>query len=199
MTDAQAQQPLALPPTGARAAALEALLFASAAGEDERALADALEWPLADVRAGLAELETQLRADGRGLRLQRAGAHAQLVTAPEYGAAVARLLGQERTARLSGAALETLALVAYRQPVTRAEIEAVRGVDSSGVLATLLARELVEATGRRAAPGAPVEYATTTQFLQFFGLASLDELPPPEESRGRTDVTPKDANGDRGV
>jgi segregation and condensation protein B len=87
----------------------------------------------------------------------------------------------ERTVKLSSAALETLALVAYRQPVTRSEIEAVRGVDSSGVLATLVARELVEARGRRSTPGNPVEYGTTPGFLQFFGLTSLDELPPMSE------------------
>jgi segregation and condensation protein B len=83
----------------------------------------------------------------------------------------------ERTVKLSSAALETLALVAYRQPVTRSEIEAIRGVDSSGVLATLVARELVEPLGRRSTPGNPVEYGTTPAFLQFFGLTSLDELP----------------------
>jgi segregation and condensation protein B len=84
----------------------------------------------------------------------------------------------ERSAKLSNAALETLALVAYRQPITRVEIESIRGVDSTGVVSTLIARELIEPRGRRATPGNPVEYGTTPQFLQFFGLASLADLPP---------------------
>jgi segregation and condensation protein B len=178
MTEARARQPLLeIAPIGERAAALEALLFASAEPEELTTLAAALGWPPAEVRAGLAELETMLRDSERGLMLQRDAGRVQLVTAPRFGGAVARLLGMERTTRLSSAALETLALVAYRQPLTRAEIEVVRGVDSSGVLATLVARELVEAAGRRPTPGNPVEYVTTATFLRMFGLASLEELP----------------------
>ena len=168
---------LPIAPAGERAAALEALLFASAEPEELTTLAAALGWPLADVHAGLDELDRVLRDLGRGVMLQRDGERAQMVTAPRFGAAVARLLGMERTARLSSAALETLALVAYRQPITRSEIEAVRGVDSSGVVTTLLARELIEAAGRRPTPGNPVEYTTTLAFLRMFGLASLGELP----------------------
>lgn len=179
MIDARADQArLEIGPAGERAAALEALLFASAEAEELATLAAALGWPLAEVRAGIGELERMLRDAERGLMLQRDGERVRLVTAPRFGAAVARLLGMERTARLSGAALETLALVAYRQPATRAEIEAVRGVDCSGVLTTLVARELIDAAGRRPTPGNPVEYVTTPTFLQLFGLASLDELPP---------------------
>lgn len=159
------------------AVALEALLFASGSAEEVSTLAAALGWSQSDVRKGLETLERQLRDGQRGVLLQRDGKTVQLVSAPRYGKPIARLLGIERTAKLSSAALETLALVAYRQPVTRSEIEAVRGVDSSGVLATLVARELIEPRGRRATPGNPVEYGTTTGFLQFFGLTSLDELP----------------------
>ena len=178
MTDQAARQPLlAVSPAGERASALEALLFASAESEDPATLAAALGWPLADVQAGLRELEAMLHGSERGVMLQRDGERVQLVTAPRFGGAVARLLGIERTTRLSSAALETLALVAYRQPLTRAELEAVRGVDSSGVLATLVARELVETAGRRPTPGSPAEYVTTATFLRLFGLASLDELP----------------------
>jgi segregation and condensation protein B len=160
------------------AAAIEALLFASGSAEEPATLAAALGWSQADVRRGVDELERQLREKQRGLVLQRDGASFQLVSAPRFGKPIARLLGMERSAKLSSAALESLALVAYRQPVTRSEIEAVRGVDSSGVLATLVARELIEPRGRRSTPGNPVEYGTTATFLQFFGLASLDELPP---------------------
>jgi segregation and condensation protein B len=159
-------------------AALEALLFASGEPEEVATLAAALGWSLADVRKGLTLLDERLRESHRGVALQREGDRVQLVTAPRFGQAVAQLLGIERSVKLSSAALETLALVAYRQPITRSEIEAIRGVDSSGVLATLVARELVEARGRRSTPGNPVEYGTTTAFLQFFGLTSLDDLPP---------------------
>lgn len=160
------------------AAALEALLFASGSAEEVPTLAAALGWSLSDVKRGLDALDRQLRDGRRGVLLQRVGDTVQLVSAPRFGQPIARLLGMERTVKLSSAALETLALVAYRQPATRSEIEAVRGVDSSGVLATLVARELIEARGRRSTPGNPVEYGTTPGFLQFFGLTSLDELPP---------------------
>jgi segregation and condensation protein B len=159
------------------AAAIEALLFASGGAEEVSTLAAALGWSLADVRKGIETLDRHLREAGRGVVLQRSGDSVQLVSAPRFGQPVARLLGMERTVKLSSAALETLALVAYRQPVTRSEIESIRGVDSSGVLATLVARELVEPLGRRSTPGNPVEYGTTPAFLQFFGLTSLDELP----------------------
>jgi segregation and condensation protein B len=168
---------LAVVPESDAAAVLEALLFASGQAEDVATLAAALGWSRRDVQAGLHRLEEALRSTGRGVMLQRDGDRVQMVTDPRFGQPVARLLGMERTAKLSSAALETLALVAYRQPVTRSEIEAVRGVDSSGVLATLVARELIEARGRRGTPGNPVEYGTTTVFLQFFGLTSLEELP----------------------
>lgn len=158
--------------------ALEALLFASGEAEDIATLSAALGWPPASVRSGLDALDTELRATNRGITLQRDGDRVQLVSAPKFGQVVARLLGMERSARLSSAAMETLALVAYRQPITRVEIEAIRGVDSSGVVATLVARELIESRGRRSTPGNPVEYATTSSFLQFFGLTSLADLPP---------------------
>ena len=160
------------------ASAIEALLFASGSPEEAPTLAAALGWSQADVKRGLDALERQLRDGRRGILLQRDGNTVQLVTAPRFGRAVSRLLGMERSVRLSSAALETLALVAYRQPVTRSEIESIRGVDSSGVLATLVARELVEPRGRRSTPGNPIEYGTTSGFLQFFGLTSLGELPP---------------------
>jgi segregation and condensation protein B len=159
-------------------AALEALLFASGEPEEIATLAAVLGWSQADVRAGLGRLDQQLQEGRRGIALQRDENRVQLVSDPRFGQPIARLLGLERSVKLSSAALETLALVAYRQPVTRGEIEAIRGVDSSGVIATLVSRELVEALGRRSSPGNPVEYGTTEMFLQFFGLTSLDELPP---------------------
>lgn len=160
-----------------RSALLEALLFARGEAEEISVLATVLGWTQAAVNRALDELGASLAESGRGIILQRDGGRAELVSAPRFGAAVQRMLMIERTVRLSPAALETLAIVAYRQPVTRPEIEAVRGVDSSGVLSNLVARDLVEITGRRSTLGNPHEYATTAAFLSFFGLSSLDDLP----------------------
>jgi segregation and condensation protein B len=162
-------------------AAIEALLFVSSEGETINRLATALEWPVARVRSAVDALEQDLLDSQRGIVLQRHGDRLQLVSAPAFGQAVGRLLGLERTTRLSGASLETLALVAYRQPITRGEIEGVRGVDSGSVIATLLARELIAPVGRRSTPGNPTEYGSTSQFLAAFGLTSLAELPPLNE------------------
>lgn len=164
-----------------RAAVLEALLFARGEAEEVSVLAAVLDWTPAAVERALDELDRLLRDDGRGIMLQRSGNQAQLVSAPRFGTLVERLLMVERTVRLSPAALETLSIVAYRQPVTRPEIEAVRGVDCSGVLSNLLARELIEIAGRRPTIGNPREYVTTPAFLSFFGLGSLDDLLQVEE------------------
>ncbi|HBY46901.1 MAG TPA: SMC-Scp complex subunit ScpB [Thermomicrobiales bacterium] len=182
MVDADRQLSLEIVPIEEAVPALEALLFASGGSEDVPTLAAALEWGQSDVRRALSALEEELRAHPRGIALQRNGDRVQLVTVARYGRAIERLLGIERQVKLSSAALETLAIVAYRQPVIRPEIEAIRGVDSSGVLATLVARELVEARGRRPGPGNPVEYGTTGAFLRFFGMTSLEDLPPLEEA-----------------
>jgi segregation and condensation protein B len=114
---------------------------------------------------------------GRGLRLQRKGRRVQMVTAPEAGDLVRTFLGLELGSRLSPAALEALAIIAYRQPVTRAQIEAVRGVNSDTVLRTLINHSLIEERGRLDQVGRPIIYGTTFEFLQHFGLSSLDQLP----------------------
>ncbi len=173
------------PPAPSLAAVCEALLFVAAAPTPVEELAKAAATPRAAVEAALAELEAQLAGGGRGVRLQRHDDRYALVSAPPAAPAVARFLGLSRVERLSAAALETLAIVAYRGPVTRGEIEAIRGVDSSGVLQTLQARELVEPVGRRATVGAPIEWAVTPAFLRHFGLASLAELPPLGEAHDR--------------
>lgn len=121
----------------------------------------------------------------RGWLIQRHGEKVQLTTAPRFASYVRRFLGLEREARLSTAALETLAIVAYQQPVTRAEVEGVRGVDCSGVLTTLLSRGLIEAVSRLTAPGNPFQYGTTPEFLLHFGLRSLADLPPLGQVEGR--------------
>jgi segregation and condensation protein B len=119
-----------------------------------------------------------------GLIVQRHGKRVQLATAPDSADSVRRLKGSAEAQRLSRAALEVLSIVAYRQPATRAEIEAVRGVNSDHVLDTLLARGLVAELGRREAVGRPMMFGTTLEFLQLAGLKSLDELPPIDLERG---------------
>ncbi len=170
---------LAGPPAqGALPALLESLLFVSAQPAPLARLAQALEINEADVEAALAELTAGYDAGRRGLRLQRKRDRVQLITAPEAAPYVERFLGLDLSSKPSTAALETLAVIAYRQPLTRAEIEAVRGVNCDGVLRTLIARELVEPAGRLEQAGRPYLYETTFQFLQYFGLDSLDALPP---------------------
>jgi segregation and condensation protein B len=161
------------------------LLFIAAAPLSVAELAKAAEVTTEEMAAALEELARELQAGGRGLRLQLHDERYALTSAPPAARAVARLLGLSRTERLSAAALETLAIVAYRGPVTRGEIEAIRGVDSSGVTQTLVARELIEAVGRRTTVGQPIEYAVTTGFLRHFGLASIADLPPLGEVNGQ--------------
>ena len=114
----------------------------------------------------------------RGVRLQRKGEAIQLVAPPEAGPFIEKFLGIERSGKLSAAALETMAIVAYLQPVTRARIEAIRGVNADRALATLMSRSLVEEVGRLETAGRPALFGTTFEFLQHFGLLGLSELPP---------------------
>jgi segregation and condensation protein B len=134
------------------------------------------------IEAALAELETDTT---RGWVVQRHGGRVHLATAPRFAHQIRRFLGLDRETRLSGAALEALAVVAYQQPVTKADIEAVRGVDCTGVLQTLMTRGLVDQVGRQQSPGQPILYGTTADFLQHFGLRSLADLPPLGEVDGR--------------
>ena len=129
------------------------------------------------VDARLGDLEVSLRA--RGLRLLLSGDRVELATAPEAGALIARYVGVDAV-RLSPASLETLAIVAYRQPVTKSAVERIRGVDSDYSLRSLLHRRLVVELGRADAPGRPILYGTGFDFLERFGLTSLDDLPPLE-------------------
>lgn len=123
--------------------------------------------------------------DASGVMLQRHADTVTLVSAPRFAAHVRRFLRLDRETKLSTAALETLAIIAYEQPVTRSGVDAVRGVDSSGVLATLHGRGLIEQVGRLQAPGSPVQYGTTALFLRHFGLRALADLPPLGQVDGR--------------
>lgn len=159
---------------------LEALLFVAPGPATPAQLAAALELATVDVERGLDELD-QLYLQStppRGLRLQRYRGRVQLITTPAAALAVERFLGLEASSRLSRAALETLAIILYRQPVTRPQIDAIRGVNSDGVLKSLLLKGLVQEVGRAEAPGRPILYSATADCLQYFGLASLSELPP---------------------
>ncbi len=163
--------------TPALCALVESLLFIAPQPVTPGELGKALDRPAAEIREALAELEQSLCQDQRGLRLQRAGQTVALVTMPEAARAVARFTALATHTRLSKPALETLAIIAYQQPVTRGQIEAIRGVDCAHILRALLARELIRIRGRRPTIGNPILYGVTEEFLQYFGLASLDELP----------------------
>jgi segregation and condensation protein B len=157
--------------------ATESLLFVSGRPleyTELRKLLDVDNTRLASILETLAE---QLESHGRGIRLQRMGSQVQLVTAPENARYIAALLGLPMTAKLTTAAMETLAVIAYRQPMTRAQIEAVRGVNSDRALTSLIQHGLVAEVGRAQTVGRPALFATTPDFLQQFGLTNLNELP----------------------
>jgi segregation and condensation protein B len=156
-------------------AALEALLFVAERPLTRREIASLAGVDRATVDARLGDLEVSLR--GRGVRLLSDGDRVELATAAEGGALVARYVGADAV-RLSPASLETLSIVAYRQPVTKSAIERIRGVDSDYTIRTLVHRRLVIELGRADAPGRPFLYGTGFEFLERFGLTSLDELPP---------------------
>jgi segregation and condensation protein B len=158
-------------------ASLEALLFVAAAPVTISQLAEALEVSHPEVEQALHRLQA-LYSERRGLSLEYHAGKVQLTTAPEVAGVVEKFLGLEATARLSRAALETMAIIAYRQPITRPGIDALRGVSSDGVLKSLLSKGLIEEIGRSEGPGRPILYGTSAEFLHQFGLSSLDKLPP---------------------
>jgi segregation and condensation protein B len=156
---------------------LEALLFIAERPLSTSEVAELAGVPRIQAEGALAALSERLVEDERGLRLQRMGEEWQLATAPEHGARLAAYAARQE-GRLSTAALEALAVVAYRQPCTRSEVDRVRGVDSDYVIRSLLHRRLITDVGRRDTPGRPVLLGTTFTFLERFGLTSLDDLPP---------------------
>jgi segregation and condensation protein B len=157
------------------ASLVEALLLVAPEPPTIGDLAEAAGVAEARLEAVVADLVSR---NHRGWIVQRQGSRLYLATAPRFAPYINRFLGLEREGRLSSAALETLAIIAYQQPVTRADIETVRGVDCAGVLATLHGRELIEPIGRLQAVGNPFQYGTTIGFLKLFGLNSLADLPP---------------------
>lgn len=161
-------------------ARLEALLFVAPGAVSAPQLAAILEISIAEIQQALSELEEDYKRNPqlRGLRLQRHMGRVQLTSAPEAAPWVERFLGLEATSRLSRAGLEALAIISYQQPVTRPQVDAIRGVNSDGVMKSLLSKGLIQEVGRAEAPGRPILYSTTPEFLQYFGMNSLEELPP---------------------
>ena len=157
-------------------ALLEGLLFVAGEPVAPLQLAAALEIPVSEVEKGLELLDLELAM--RGLRLQRHSGRVQLTTAAEMADLVEKFLGLEATSRLSRAALETLAIIAYQQPVTRPQVDSIRGVNSDGVMKSLLSKGMIQEIGRAETPGRPILYGITNEFLQHFGLASLADMPP---------------------
>jgi segregation and condensation protein B len=154
---------------------LEAMLFVAPEPVTTAQLAAALDVAPSVIERGLNELDVALAT--RGLRLQRNAGRFQLTTAPQLAELIERFLGLEATTHLSRAALETLAIIAYQQPVTRPQIDAIRGVNSDSMMKSLLHKGLILESGRADGPGRPILYSTTPEFLQHFGLNSILEMP----------------------
>ena len=169
-------------------AQLEALLFVSGEPVAIAQLATALDVSPSVIERGLNELDASLTS--RGLRLQRQAGRVQLTTAPQLAELIELFLGLEATTHLSRAALETLAIIAYQQPVTRPQIDSIRGVNSDSMLKSLLHKNLILESGRADGPGRPILYSTSPEFLQHFGLNSILEMPSlakPEEDDSKQD------------
>lgn len=164
-------------------ATIEALLFSSDQPLSLGLLAETIGLEPAQVAEALNDLGARYTDREAGVELREIAGGWMLVTRPDQADWVGKLLRGKRRMRLSRAALETMAIIAYKQPVTKSEVEAIRGVDSSAVLTTLLERNLVTIRGRSKVVGRPLLYGTTQEFLEYFGLKDLTELPRPEELR----------------
>jgi len=163
-------------PSASLEAMLRALLFVADGPVTFDDLARALDCAPDEIAKGIERL---IRANAdRGLRVVRSGSRVELVTAPETAPAVGRFLGITASGRLSNAALETLSIIAYRQPVTRSQIEAIRGVNSDAVIRNLIGKGLVQPVGRLEQAGRPELLGTTFEFLHYFGIRSIEDLPP---------------------
>jgi len=158
-------------------AIIEVLLFVSVMPISVSQLAASLNESEKSIRLSLDELDEHYRKT-RGLRIQWKEKKVQLVSSPELSKVIEKFLGIDTTTTLSQASLETIAIIAYKQPVTRPMIEEIRGVNSDGVVRNLLSKGLIEEVGRAEGVGRPILYSTTTEFLNHFGLTSIKELPP---------------------
>ena len=163
---------------------LEALFFASDAPLPVERVAEVLEITPTETRAAVDALHIACDEPGRGLAVVEVGGGIRLVTRPEHAPMLMSLQRLRGKSRLSRAAVETLTIIAYRQPISRPEIEQLRGVGTESVLTHLLERRLLRVVGRKATPGRPVLYGTTREFLEHFGLRDLEDLPPFEPPAG---------------
>jgi len=161
--------------------AVEALIFVSGDPVPIRRLAEVLEESEEDLREAIETLNHRYLETGSGLQVLEVAGGFQLRTRPVYSSLVNRFLERKRKTTLSGPALETLAIIAYKQPITRAEIEAIRGVMVDGVLKSILDKRLIKVAGVKEVPGRPNLYRTTKHFLEYFGISSLKDLPPVED------------------
>ena len=169
---------------------IEAILFVSGEPVQLGAVARALEVTELEVSAAADELASDYDYNRRGICLKRFGSHIQLSTRPDYAPQIEKLLQPIQKQSLSQAALETLAVVAYKQPVTRLDIEAVRGVKCDYSVQSLMNKGLIEEVGRKETLGRPILYSTTDAFLSHFGLTSLEDLPQPPESQQDSPAEP---------
>jgi segregation and condensation protein B len=174
-------------------ALVEAILFVTPEPISANQIASLLDISPRLVKNSFNELD-QLYA-GRGIRLQYHNNRVQITSAPEAAGVLEELLELETTSTLSQAALETLSIIAYQQPITRPQIDSIRGVNSDGVLKTLLNKGLIDDVGRAEGPGRPILYSTTTEFLKYFGLGSYDELPPLDFEENLESTDPKVLKG----
>ena len=174
-----------LAPTSELVAAVEAVLFAAAEPVHPKEIAAAFEGATeSEVAAAIEALRERYTQGSGGLTVEQVAGAFRLATKPEVGAVVRQFFRQRNRTRLSPAALETLAIIAYRQPITVPEIQAIRGVDPSGPLKSLLEKSMLRILGRKKVVGNPLLYGTTKQFLVHFGLNRLEDLPSIEEFDG---------------
>ncbi len=175
-------------------APIEALLFASGEGVSLQRIALALEITMEQAKAGVEELQQRMAEENSGLEIIPLDDGYQMVSKPQYAGGIRKLLEIRRNTPLSQAALEVLSVIAYNQPVTKAYVEQVRGVDCTGVIGSLSAKGLIEECGRLDLPGRPLLYSTTQNFLRCFSLGSLDDLPPiPEPEKEEPFAGSRDA------
>ncbi|NLI70791.1 MAG: SMC-Scp complex subunit ScpB [Firmicutes bacterium] len=159
-------------------AVIEALLFVREEPLKLKEIASILDVSVEEASVLMAELDRDFHSAHRGLQVVNIDGGYQLGTKPDVAPFLEKMFYKETLGNLTIAALEALAIIAYKQPVTRLEIEAIRGVNSDGVLDNLARRRLIEVSGRKDTPGKPMLYSTTPEFLKYFGLKNLDELPP---------------------
>jgi segregation and condensation protein B len=174
-------------------ALVEAILFVSPEPLSANQIGNILDISPREVKIAIKELD--LHYQDRGIRLQYHNNKVQITSAPEAANVLENMLNLETTSTLSQAALETLSIIAYQQPITRPQVDSIRGVNSDAVLKTLLNKGLIEDVGRTEGPGRPILYSTTTEFLKYFGLGSYEELPPLDFEEIQESADPKVLKG----